>query len=242
MKLKSVQRTPLVEVVVEKLRESIQRGRFGRGQRLPSEPELVQQLGVSRTVLREAINRLQTVGLVTIKRGVGTYVADPDDLANCARLLRTAMALSSDELVRFVELREAIESHAARQAAARATPEDVAELASLCGRMEDEEETDEQAMRLDLQFHLCLVKITGNRLMQSVLEMLQEFIVEGMLRTTPRPRQRSFSRRAHLAIVDAIRNHDSEAAAVAVGDHMNLLVRRLQEDHKLGRRKSPRKE
>ena len=232
MKLKPVQRTPLVDVVVEKLRKSIQSSGLSSGDRLPTEPELVSQLGVSRTVLREAIKQLQTVGLVTIRRGIGTYVADQSGLANCVRMVRTVLALSSEELIRFVELREAIESHAARLAATLATQQDIAELESLCDQIEDESQDFDQAMQADLRFHLRLVGITGNKLMLSVLEILQEFVLEGMSRTTPRPLQRAVVRRYHMAIVDDIRNHDPDAAEAAVRDHMNLLVRRLQEQKK----------
>jgi GntR family transcriptional repressor for pyruvate dehydrogenase complex len=223
MKLRTIPRVSLVETVVQQLRESIERGHLAGGDRLPTESELISQLGVSRTVLREAMTQLQAVGLVTIRRGVGTYVAEHDNLAKCARLARTAMALSSDELIRFLELREAIESHAARLAA-RLAMESI--------------DQDEEAMCIDLQFHLRLVELTGNRLMLSILNVLQEFIMEGMLRTTPRPRQRMVSKRYHMAIIDAIRNHNPDAAEAALRDHMDLLIRRLQEGGKQNREES----
>jgi len=231
MRLKSVQRVPLVDAVMERLRESIERGDLSSGDRLPTEPELVSQLGVSRTVLREAIKRLQAIGLVCIKRGVGTYVADRDNLRNSVRLMRSAMGLSAAELLHFVELREAIEAHAARRAATLAGEQDVAELDSLCAQMEDqrEDQRDQQAIQTDMRFHLRMVAVSGNKLMLSVLEILQEFILEGMRRTTPLPQQWPLSRRIHMALVDAIRTHDPDAAQNAIYDHMNLLIRRLQE-------------
>lgn len=232
MKLKSVQRGSLVDVVMEKLRESIEHSGLSSGDRLPPEPKLIAQLGVSRTVLREAINRLQCIGMVAVKRGIGTYVADSNDLSNCVRLVRSAMAISSAELIRFIELREAIEVYAARQAADLATEQDVAELQSLCERMDATDQEYHAAMKLDLQLHLRIVRITGNELMLHVLEILQEFIYEGMLRTTPKPWQSLVSHRYHMAIVDALRAHDPDAAEAAVRDHMNLLVRRLQEHEK----------
>jgi GntR family transcriptional regulator, transcriptional repressor for pyruvate dehydrogenase complex len=232
MDLRSVQRTPLVAVVVEKLRKLIESGGLKSGDRLPPEPELVTQLGVSRTVLREAIIRLQTVGLVNIKRGVGTYVADQSDVTACVQLVRSVMALSTDELIRFVELRDAIESHAARLAANLVTETDVAEFESLCNALEDSRHDLDQAMKIDLQFHLRLVEITGNRLMRDILVILREFIREGIYRTTPAPIQRMLSRKCHMPIVDALRNHDSEAAEAAVHNHMHLLIRRLQERDK----------
>lgn len=229
MVLEPNERISLVDSVVARLQSSIESGSYRSGDRLPSEMELVSQLGVSRTVLREAIKRLQTNGLVTIRRGIGTYVAERDDFAQYLRLVRTAMVLSCEELIPFVELREAIEVHAAGRAAILATKEDVEALSSLCEQMEDEGQHPETAMKLDLQFHLKIVEISKNSLMRSVLEIIQEFILEGMQRTTPEPRQWPMSKRSHMAIVDAISNRDADAAGAAIRDHMNILVRRLQE-------------
>jgi GntR family transcriptional regulator, transcriptional repressor for pyruvate dehydrogenase complex len=242
MKLKSIERTPLVDVVIERLRAMIADGSLKSGDLIPPEPALVAQLGVSRTVVREAIKRLQTDGLVVIRRGVGTYVADRNDLSNCLRLVRTALTLSSAELIRFVELREAIEALTARQAAQLATDCEIAELESLCDQMENEKLDYEEAMRLDLRFHLRMVDIGKNRLMRGVLEILQEYILEGMLRTTPKPRQWPLSKRSHKAMIEAIRNRDSDAAEAAVHDHMNILVRRLQENDKPGRKSQQKTE
>ncbi len=228
MRLRHIGTESLVDAVVLQIRDSIERSGLSSGDRLPSEPELVEQLGVSRTVLREAISRLQSIGLLVVKRGLGTYVAERNDLANCVKLFRTTMALSSKDLAQFIELREAIECQAARQAARRAGDDDLAELESLCGQMEGEGQDYHEAMRLDLKFHLKIVAITGNKLMLNVLEVIQEFVLEGMLRTTPKPRERLVSRRYHLAIVDALRRHDPNAAEQAVREHMALLLRRLQ--------------
>jgi GntR family transcriptional repressor for pyruvate dehydrogenase complex len=231
MKLKSVERVPLVDMVVDRLRESIERGGLTSGDRLPAEPELIAQLGVSRTVLREAIQRLQTIGLVSVRRGLGTYVADRDNLGSCARLVRTAMTLSAEELLEFIELREAVEAHAARCAASLATEHDVAELESLCTQMEDQREgrQEQEAIDLDMRFHLRMVAVGGNKLMRSVLEILHEFILEGMRRTMPPPEHWPLSRRIHMALVDAIRRHDPDAAERAIHEHMSLLASRLQE-------------
>jgi GntR family transcriptional repressor for pyruvate dehydrogenase complex len=229
VKLRHIGTESLVDAVVLQLRDSIERSGLSSGDRLPSEPELVEQLGVSRTVLREAISRLQSIGLLVVKRGLGTYVADRDDLANCVKLFRTTMAISAKDLSQFIELREAIECQAARQAAVLASDEDLAGLESLCRQMEGKGRDYHEAMRLDLKFHLDVVASTGNKLMLNVLEVIQEFVLEGMLRTTPKPRERLVSQRYHMAIVDALRGRDPDAAEQAVREHMALLLRRLQE-------------
>jgi GntR family transcriptional regulator, transcriptional repressor for pyruvate dehydrogenase complex len=226
-----VVRTSLVDFVVERLRTLIESGLLKSGDPVPPEAELGAQLGVSRTVVREAVKRLQTVGLVTVRRGIGTYVAGPHELANCIQLMRTAMTLSAGELVRLIEFREALEVYAARQAAHLATPADVAALESLCKGLEDERQDFAATMQVDLKLHLRMVEICGNPLMRSALEILQEFILEGMRRTRPQPQQWPLSKRIHKAMIDAIRNGDANAAETAIREHMRLLIRRL---HRLG--------
>lgn len=169
------------------------------------------------------------IGLLTVRRGLGTYVAESNDLENCINLIRTAMTLSSRELLRFMELREAIEIYCARQAAQIITDAQADALEALCAKMESETMDHYEAMRLDFQFHLKIVEIMGNELMVRILQMIQEFVLEGMRRTTPRPRQRLFSRTAHMVIVQALRAHDSDAAQAAVTAHMDVLRRRLEE-------------
>jgi DNA-binding FadR family transcriptional regulator len=84
-------------------------------------------------------------------------------------------------------------------------------------------------MRLDFQFHRRLMAITENPLMCSVLEVIQEFILAAMVQTTPKPRDRAQSHRRHLAIVQAIRDRDPDAAEIAMENHMEHTVQVLKE-------------
>src|SRR5579863_7974614 len=138
----------LVDTVVEQVQGLIAKGHLESGSRLPRESELVEKFGVSRTVLREALGRLEATGLVTIQRGRGMFVGGFSDITRCAQFIRNAMTLTSKDLAQFVEFRRVIECQAARRAAERATPEDVAELERLCLRMNDREVDFEQSVRL----------------------------------------------------------------------------------------------
>jgi GntR family transcriptional repressor for pyruvate dehydrogenase complex len=226
--LQPVPQTSLVDTVVERLRAIIDDGRLQSGDRLPTESELGRQLGVSRTVLREAVGRLESLGLVTVQRGRGMFVGDQGSVSQCARLVRSALAVSSKELVQFTEFRSAIECYAARRAAESANDADVTELLRLSKDIDNESKSDEAAMRADFEFHRRLMAITGNELMRSVLEVIQEFVFASMLRTTPKPRDREASRRRHRLIVEAVRARDPDAAEKAVSAHMEHTLRMLQ--------------
>ena len=144
-------------------------------------------------------------------------------------MLRSALALSPKELGQFTEFRNAIECYAARRAAEVATPQDLADLQTLCDEMDRPGREDLEAMQIDFQFHRRLMAITGNELLCSVLEVVQEFVLAAMVQTTPHPRDRAESHSRHLAIQRAIRDGDADAAETAMRAHMEHTVRVLKE-------------
>jgi GntR family transcriptional repressor for pyruvate dehydrogenase complex len=221
VKIKPLARTSLVDGVVEQIRSVIDQGQLKAGDRLPSESELVRQLCVSRPVLREAIGRLEAMGLVEVQRGRGMFVGGRGSLSNCVKLIRSAMAISPKELIQFYEFRRAVESYTARRAAEQATPADVAELEALYERMDREGQDYEEAIHTDFQFHLKLAEITGNELMRHAMEVIQGYVMAGMIQTTPYPRDRAASRREHVTILDAIRAKDPAAAERAMQAHID---------------------
>jgi GntR family transcriptional repressor for pyruvate dehydrogenase complex len=219
----------LVDTVVEQVQHLIAAGQLESGDRLPKEDDLVQKMGVSRTVLREALSRLEATGLVTIQRGRGMFVADASGVASCARLIRNAMTLTSKDLAQFMEFRRIIECQAARRAAELARPQDLAELEALCLEMNREGQDFLESVRLDFQFHLKIVEISGNQLMHGALGVIQEFIMTTMVKTTPNPRDYDRSRRFHMQVIDAIRTGNPDVAENAARAHMDLSERGLQE-------------
>lgn len=224
----SLRRSSLVAEVVTLLREVVEKQGLGPGDRLPTEAELVASLEVSRPVLREAISQLETLGLVRVKRGLGMFVGDRNSLAGCLKLVRTAMAVTPRDLTQFADLRSALEMHGSRRAAELATADDVADLEGLCDEMDRPDLPYERAIGIDFAFHRKLIEVAGNELTLNVITVLQEFIVEGMLQTTPRPRDRSVSRRLHRAILEAVRQGDPDAAEAAMREHMDVTRERLE--------------
>jgi GntR family transcriptional repressor for pyruvate dehydrogenase complex len=228
MQIEAITRQTTADLVVERLARVIKDRKLSAGERLPGEHELVEQLKVSRPVLREALARLQSMGLVDIQRGRGTFVGSATSLANCVRLLRSAVTISPQELCSYAELRSAIEVQAARQAAERATEEDVAELSALLKRLDDDELPYAEALELDFQFHRKLLDVAGNSLMQNLMEVIYEFVLTQMARTTPSQRDNQLGRRLHKAILSAVRNQDPDAAARAMQQHMQAVLKRLE--------------
>jgi len=228
MQIAAIERQSTVNLVVERITQVIRNQGLSAGHRLPGEHDLVEQLKVSRPVLREALGRLQSMGLVDIQRGRGTFVGNATSLANCVRLLRSAVTISPMELQTYAELRSAIEVQAARQAAERATDDDVEELTRLLKQLDDDELPYHEALEIDFRFHRKLLEIAGNPLMQNIMEVIYEFVLTQMVRTTPSQRDSQSGRRLHKAILTAVRDHDPDAAERAMQQHMQAVLKRLK--------------
>ena len=228
MQIEAIVQQTTAELVVERITQVIRDHKLAPGDRLPGEHELGERLNVSRPVLREALARLQSMGLVDIQRGRGTFVGNATSLANCVRLLRSAVTISPQELQSYAELRSAIEVQAARQAAERATEEDVAELTTLLKQLDDDQLPYAEALELDFRFHRKLLDIAANPLMRNMMEVIYEFVLTQMVRTTPSPRENQLGRRLHKAILTAVRDRNADAAEHAMRRHMQIVLKRLK--------------
>jgi GntR family transcriptional regulator, transcriptional repressor for pyruvate dehydrogenase complex len=229
---------PLVETVAAHLRSLIVDGDFKAGDRLPSEAGLMQQLQVSRPVLREAVNRLAAIGLLSVRHGSGTYVAGREWLSSCTKLAGSSLVIGPQELLQFVEFRRVIESYAAPRAATLITPEQEAELERLFEKAVGITPRDfREGMEADLRFHGMLVEIGGNALMRNIMELLHEFALASMMRTQPgamlntenAQAHTSASFKVHADIMAAMHEHSPEAAVRAINAHMDLVIERLKE-------------
>jgi GntR family transcriptional repressor for pyruvate dehydrogenase complex len=228
VQMKPVKRTSLVDTVMERIRGLITEGHLGAGDRLPTEAELIQQLEVSRTVLREAVGRLEAMGLITVRGPRGMFVGDTGSLLSCVRLVRSALTVSPGELVQFTEFRRAIECDAVRSAALRATAEDVAELEALCEEIRRSDLDYAAAFQLDLRFHRKLLDLAGNPVMSNVMDVVREFVLASIVEGAPYRRDAEKTYRGHRAIVAALRARDPEAAEKAVREHLDHVLQALR--------------
>ena len=149
-------------------------------------------------------------------------------MGNCVRLLRSAVTISPQELLAYAELRTAVEVQAVRQAAERATDEDVAELATYLKQLENPDLPYSRTLEIDFRFHRKLIDMAGNPLMRNVMEVIYEFVLAQMARTTPSQRQNRLGRQLHRAVVKAIGERDPDSAERAMRRHMQIVLDRLK--------------
>ena len=144
------------------------------------------------------------------------------------RLLQSAVTISPQELLSYAELRSAIEVQAARQAAEKATAKDIELLSALLNQLDDEELPYADALEIDFRFHRKLIEIADNVLMQNLMEVIYEFVLTQMVRTTPTQRENQLGRKLHKAVLKAVRDHDPDAAELAMRKHMQAVLDRLK--------------
>ena len=208
MKLKQAKRLTLVEQVVSQIEALIQSGTWPVGTRIPAEPELVNDLGVSRNTVREAVRALIHAGLLEARQGDGTYVCSSSDLG--AALFRR---LQRATIAETLEVRYALEREAVRLAALRRTSEDVVILRELLARIESE--SSESYIQADVELHLAIAASTQNTVLMDLYEYMSEALRKSIMGILDDSALTQTSHTAHRAIVEAIAAQDPIAAEQA---------------------------
>jgi len=206
--------------VRDQLEAAIERGDYAPGDRLPSERELVELLGVSRVSVREAIRSLEALGVVDVQHGRGCFVATSRS-DHYASSFGHWLSVHSDEVFELLKVRGALDELAA-EAAATGTDDGWPErLRALNLEFRSTEPGDMDALvARDVAFHDAIAQASGSALLADLLRDLHETFNESR-NATLRPRGRpAGSAREHDAIIAAIEAHDPAAARAAVAAHL----------------------
>ncbi len=222
----------LVSGVMDSLAASIREGQLQAGDKLPTESEIMARFEVSRTVVREAISRLQASGLVETRHGIGTFVIEPPQAGNF-RIAQEDIATVAD-VIAVLELRISLETEAAGLAAQRRTDANLAAMAEALRAFQDSIDGDSDAVPSDFQFHMEVARATGNRHFADLMTYLGTMIIPRTRVNTPQqaPEGRLlYLQRVHgehESIFNAIRNQDPEAARAAMRTHLTNSRERLR--------------
>lgn len=202
----------LTAEVVERLAAEIRSGRLKPGGRLPTEQELMSVLGVSRTVVREAVAALKADGLVTTRQGAGAFVSS-DDSRVPFRIAPEGLA-TIDDVLDVMELRLAVEVEAAGLAAERVTPSSRRSVEAALEAIEPAIARGEGAVAEDFAFHLAIAKATGNAHFVQFLSFLGRHVIprQSIRAAVSTPEET----RAYLARIQ--KEHARIAQAIAAGD------------------------
>ncbi len=216
-----------VSEITRQLERSILSGNLEVGDYLPSERALCEQLGVSRSVVREALGRLASLGLVESRHGSGTRVASPSGreiTVGYERLMRNGEGSLEDLAV----VRLPLETTIAALAASNRTDAHLARLEAAQRTLANPRKSLGAHVKADGEFHAVLAEATGNRFLPLVLSPIHDLLTDSRLRTLSRYGA-ALACAHHQKILDAVRDQDPGSAALAMREHLTVNSRHLRE-------------
>ena len=216
--------------VADALSAEIRAARMVEGDRLPTEAALVGQFAVSRTVVREAVSRLKSLGLVESRQGSGVFVKR----AEFSPLnFDAGSAVSKQAVIQMVEVRRALETEVAALAAGRRTPSDIQHIRQAIGALDKAVKAGGDGVEEDVGYHRAIADAAQNPFLISTLDYLRQFL-HGATRVTRanEARRADFARqvqREHEAIAQAITLGDVAKARQAAARHMDNAIQRIEQ-------------
>ncbi len=221
--LEAIPRGRVYTEVARQLQEHIV-GELKPGDMLPPERELVQQFGVSRSSIRDAIRRLEAVGLLEPKQGVGTVVRD-----GSSELVSTPVTnflMQKRKAIReLLDVRMIIEPALAWRAAIHAKADQIAEMEAILTRQQEKLLRDEPAIEEDSAFHFAIAQAADNSVMLKLVSVLMDLLREMRQRSLQVNGRQRKSLASHRRILAALRAHDPAGAQAAMQAHLLELER-----------------
>ncbi|MEP5152583.1 FadR/GntR family transcriptional regulator [Planktotalea sp.] len=237
MPFRPVEPEKLSTAVINQIEGLILRGILRPGERLPSERELSERLGVSRPSLREAIAALQEEGLLASKAGSGIYVADVLGSAFSPALTRL-FARNDDAVFDYLSFRRDMEGLAAERAARLGSDTDLQVINAVYQKMESAHDnlSQEAEAQLDADFHLAIIEASHNVIMLHMMRSMYQLLREGVFYN----RQVMFKQRTtrdtlleqHKKINTALQARNPAAARAAIDDHLGFVEQALRDEVK----------
>lgn len=220
----------LSDQVAEQLATEIKQGRLMPGDKLPTEARLVEQFEVSRTVVREAVSRLKSLGLVDSRQGSGVFV-NPQ-LPFAPLNFEARHAASQEAVIQMVEVRRALEAEVAALAAERRSPRDIRAIEKAVQALDAAVKSGGNGVTEDVKFHRAIADATRNPFLIQTLEYLGQFL-HGATQVTRANEARRIDFAAevhteHQAILQAVKAGDAAAARQAAATHMGNAITRIR--------------
>ncbi len=215
MQVKKIKKVRVYEEIVEQLKDIIESGELQVGERLPSERELAEQFAVSRVSIRQALTVLETVGLIERKIGGGTYTISPNDDA-----IKRKLSQIKSSIFEPMEVRMMLEPQIAMLAAKRANEDNIKEIEFYIKEQEKKIAAEQLITDEDGKMHMAIARATNNTIVISLLETINEMVWETRKNSISAEGGSQRSLEGHKEILEAIKNHDQDAAYEAMKKHL----------------------
>ncbi len=226
-----VNKESVVNIVVNKIKEKLLTGELKPGDRLPSEIELSEKLGIGRPSVREAIKMLKALGVVTVKHGDGTYISESIN-ENAVDPLIFSLIFQKGESENLLELRHLFEVGYTKLAAKKMTESDINNIEEALKKHEEavkKGRLDELGDR-EIEFHLAILKATKNSLVLKVGHIILELLKPSIEKTTKIYAQRAVE--DHRRIFEAIKKKDPLEIEEAIEKSYEVWKEKLKEVYK----------
>ncbi len=224
-RLKPIARTTIGEQVALQLAGMIAEGRWRPGEKMPSEGELCKALAIGRSTLREALKSLAFIGMVRMRAGDGTYVAQTSP-GLLERILGRGLLKTEKDLADVSETRLLLETELAALAAERAEPEDLRVLSELLElSLRNTRDEERPFIELDLDFHLAIATCAKNHVLRHLLVDIRGVLIEWIRKSQELPGLRENAVVQHRQILESIAERNPAKAREAMRGHLETFQR-----------------
>lgn len=209
------------EQIVSQIQAAIRDGQYLSGARLPTERELSDRFGVSRSVVREALKVLGAMGLVESRQGSGLYVRN-DTVPAISRAFILSVSPDAESVDRLFEFRQGLEAEACRLAALRRTDAQVTAMTDVLAQIDPDDGSDDWMAfgAADVRFHQLVAEASGNPYLQVAIATARDMQSDVVALFAARAGSMRRAMTHHRQIRDAISDRDPERAAAAMAEHI----------------------
>lgn len=230
-----IDKSRLTYQVSQQIITLIRNGVYAPGDKLPSERELGEKMGVSRGSIREALSTLQAVGIIVTRTGAGTFVNNLP-LSKKAELKALANALSDESPLDILEVREAIESKSAWLATGNRTEEDIAKIRKALVNQREIIDKKQDPRSADMVFHLAVAEASHNLVLIEIIKVIHslmkqtfwELLMNSLANIVSGDEEEKYTYiNEHEEILQAIVDQDAERAQFLMSNHITNMVNKI---------------
>jgi len=214
-----IKSTRIYEEIVRQVKQMIAEGRLKSGDRLPPERDLAEKFVVSRTSVREALRVLESLGLIEIRAGEGTFVRGVS-VESLIEPLALVMAAQREAIGELFEARRVLEPAIAALAAGRATPEEIHEMERILEDQAKEIAAGKTGLAQDAAFHAAIGTAAHNRAITRIAHAIMDLLTQSREESLNTPGRPTRSHQDHRRILQAIARRNATAARQAMLDHL----------------------